>query len=86
MQRTSALLVMVCGVCRCFIVLEGMHKLMSSKVYSMTDGNSFLFQPKGKFDLANSMAFCANVVRNLFRCVSLNCSAESYFLIVCVGI
>ncbi len=30
MQRTSAVLVMVCGFCRYFIVLEGMRKLMSS--------------------------------------------------------
>ena len=79
MQRTIVMLVMVCGVCRCFIVLEGMRKLTSSKVSSMTDGNSFLFPPKGKFDLANSMAFCANVFGSLVLCVSLNCSAESYF-------
>jgi hypothetical protein len=31
MQRTSAILVMVCGVCRCFIVFEGMRNLTSSK-------------------------------------------------------
>ena len=58
MQRTIVMLVMVCGVCRCFIVLEGMRKLTSSKklgiiclgVSSMTDGNSFLFWRKSKFD------------------------------------
>ncbi len=79
MQRTSVLLVMVCGVCRCFIVLEGMRKLMSSKVSSMTDGNSILFRPKGKVDLANLMAFCANVIGSLVLCVSLNRSTESNF-------
>ncbi len=57
MQRTIALLVMVCGVCRCFIVLEGMRKLTSSNVSSMTDGNSILFWPKGKFDLAKFDGF-----------------------------
>jgi hypothetical protein len=30
-QRTSTMLVMVCGVCRCFIVLEGVRNLTSSK-------------------------------------------------------
>jgi hypothetical protein len=79
MQRTSALLVMVHGVCGCFFVLEGMHKLTSSKISSMTDGNGFLFPPKGKFDLANLMAFCANVFGSLVLCVSLNHNAKSYF-------
>ncbi len=79
MQRTSVLFVMVCGVCRCFVVLEGMRKLTSSKVSSMTDGNSFLFRQKGKFDLADLMAFCANIFRSLVLCVSLNRSTESYF-------
>ncbi len=55
------MLIMVVGIWRIFNVLEGMRKLTSSKVSSMTDGNSFLFWPKGTFNQANSMAFCANV-------------------------
>ncbi len=74
------MLIMVVGIRRCFIVLEGMRKLTSSKVSSMTDGNSFLFRPKGTFDLANLMAFCANIFGSLVLCESLNRSVESYFL------
>jgi hypothetical protein len=76
-RRTAiqTMLIMVVGIWRCFIVLEGMRKLTSSKVSSMKDGNSFLFWLKGTFDLANLMAFCANVFESLVLCVSLNHSA-----------
>jgi hypothetical protein len=61
----QTMLIMVVGIWRCFIVLEGMRKLTSLKVSSMTDGNSFLFRLKGTFDLANLMAFCAKVFGSL---------------------
>jgi hypothetical protein len=80
-RRTAmqTMLIMVVGIWRCFIVLEGMRKLTSSKVSSMTDRNRFLFRMKGTFDLANLIDFCANVFGSLVLCVSLNRNAESYF-------
>ncbi len=77
---------MVCGVCRCFIVLEGMCKLMSPKklgiiclgVSSMTDGNSFLFWWKGKFDgffvqMSSGVKFCVYHLIVALMAIFLRC-------------